>query len=329
MAGAIHGLGLSQWRNADGTPMAGAKLYVFLAETSTPADAFKDFGLTPELIHPHPILTDASGLLPSFWVNDGQFRVRLVNADGSLVLFDEDGIQAIGPSSGEGGGGGGVDSNAIFQTGHFDWQPVSGTRSGWVRANFRTIGSATSGASERANADVEPVFLFLWNTYSDTLCPVGGGRGANAAADWAANKTITTLDMKGIGAIGLADMGGTDSTRLDSVTFSVGNKTTAASLCGAALHTLAQAELPNVNFVVTIPSGEGSHTHDIGMSAANTVQSPGTIPGHSGTFPGANPLGNTNAQTLPAMTGTAASGGSGTAANNMQPSRVGTWYIRL
>lgn len=63
---------------------------------------------------------------------------------------------------------------------------------GWVVANDGTIGSATSGATTRANADCQALFEFLWNTYSNAFAPVGGGRGGSAAADWAANKTIQT-----------------------------------------------------------------------------------------------------------------------------------------
>ena len=65
---------------------------------------------------------------------------------------------------------------------------------GWVRCNGRTIGSASSGATERANADAEDLFLFLWTNFADAQCAVSSGRGASAAADWAANKTIALPD---------------------------------------------------------------------------------------------------------------------------------------
>lgn len=60
-----------------------------------------------------------------------------------------------------------------------------------------TIGDASSGASVRANADQENLFTFLWNNLADTQAPVSTGRGANAAADFAAHKTITLPDMRG------------------------------------------------------------------------------------------------------------------------------------
>jgi len=61
----------------------------------------------------------------------------------------------------------------------------------WVMMDDGTIGSTASGASTRANADTEPLFTLLWNNIINTWCPVSSGRGANAAADFAANKTIT------------------------------------------------------------------------------------------------------------------------------------------
>ena len=64
-------------------------------------------------------------------------------------------------------------------------------RAGWIMANDGSIGSATSGASTRANADTEALYTQLWNNISDTYAPVSTGRGANAAADFAANKTLT------------------------------------------------------------------------------------------------------------------------------------------
>ncbi len=321
MAGCLFGIPLSQQHDANGLPMAACLLYVYEANTSTPAVTYQDSGLTPGLELPHPIVADANGRIPMFWVDDSTYRARLTSSAG-IVQFDEDNILAIGPSSG-GGGGGGVDANALLATGDFLWSPKSGTRAGFVRANGRTIGSATSGAAERANADAEALFLDLWNNYSDTLCAVGGGRGANAAADWAANKTITTLNMRGIGAVGLADMGNSDSGILDNVTFSVGNKTTAASLCGAALHALALSETPAHDHGGTT-SSDGAHTHDTTVNAGADQGVGGGI----GVSPNSIDTAYTSTSNG-AHTHTITSAGSSGAHNNMQPSRVGNWLIKL
>lgn len=62
--------------------------------------------------------------------------------------------------------------------------------SGWVLMNDGTIGSATSGASTRANADTATLYTLIYNNCVDQWCAVTGGRGANAAADFAANKPL-------------------------------------------------------------------------------------------------------------------------------------------
>ena len=51
------------------------------------------------------------------------------------------------------------------------------------------------------------VYTYLYDNYSDSVAPVAGGRGASAAADFAANKTITIPDhadyvMMGVSAAG-------------------------------------------------------------------------------------------------------------------------------
>lgn len=61
---------------------------------------------------------------------------------------------------------------------------------GWVMMNDGTLGNAASGASTRANADTAALFALLWNNTLQADCAVSSGRGASAAADFAANKTI-------------------------------------------------------------------------------------------------------------------------------------------
>ena len=68
---------------------------------------------------------------------------------------------------------------------------------GWVILNGTSIGNAASGATGRANADTANLYALLWDNYPDSSCPVSGGRGANAAADFAANKTLNLLDATG------------------------------------------------------------------------------------------------------------------------------------
>lgn len=59
-----------------------------------------------------------------------------------------------------------------------------------------TIGNASSGATTRANADVENLYRFLWDNLANSEAAVSTGRGASAAADFAANKTLTLPDCR-------------------------------------------------------------------------------------------------------------------------------------
>ena len=74
--------------------------------------------------------------------------------------------------------------------------------SGWLISNGGTIGSASSGATLRANADVEALFTHLWTQYDNTELVIqtsagaGTTRGASAAADFAANKRMPTHDYR-------------------------------------------------------------------------------------------------------------------------------------
>lgn len=317
MAGTIFGLGLSQQIDSDGKPLAGAKLYI--SQNDAPVDIFKTTGLSQSLKHPWPLPTNANGRFPAFWLPDGTYRVRLTTAAG-VGIFDESGILALGPSSGEGGGGDTVDPTAVRKTGDFDPQPYSGVREGYVRANARTIGSAISGAAERAHADCEPLFLNTWGRYSDAQCPVVGGRGLTAAADWAANKQITLPDGRGRSFVGIDGMGHTLAGRLSANTVTTGAPDTPMSFGGLERIILATSELP------AHPHG-ASHSHPLagGIEVTNNGNLGGASPILRPTGSGGTPYGgNTSVNNL-----TTDQTGGGAAHNNMPPFFTGTWYIKL
>lgn len=79
--------------------------------------------------------------------------------------------------------------------------------SGWLLLQGGTIGSASSGGTVRANADTETLYAYLWDNLADAQAAVSTGRGASAAADFAANKTITLPNMRQRFPIGLASAG--------------------------------------------------------------------------------------------------------------------------
>ncbi len=80
-----------------------------------------------------------------------------------------------------------------------------------------------------------------------------------------------------------------------------------------AARTITQGNLPNVSFAVDIPTGQGSHGHIVNPSGGHVGGTDGAVLGNGGV---AAPQGAAEilivANTLPGMSGTAASGGSGT-----------------
>lgn len=175
---------------------------------------------------------------------------------------------------------------------------------GYVLASGRTIGSAASGATERANADCYALFVLLWNSMSNTEAAVSSGRGANAAADWSANKTITLPDLRGRVVAGKDNMGGTTASRLTSASGITG--TTLGASGGAQTHTLTAGE-----------SGLPSHGHSI--SATYVVGGGTAIFGSSG---GAQDLGTPSV-------GSAGPSSASSAHQNTQPTLVLNKIIKL
>lgn len=144
------------------------------------------------------------------------------------------------------------------RTGDLKWALAGSAQVGWVALNGLTIGSAASAATGRANADCQQLYLFLWNNFSNTLCPVIGGRGGSAAADWSANKPITLPDSQCKSLIGVDGMGGAAATgRLAGVPVTAGAAATLGSTLGEALHALATGELAAHNHGVN----ESPHNH--------------------------------------------------------------------
>jgi microcystin-dependent protein len=314
------------WTNA-GVRAAGAKAYFFEADTTTPRSTFHDADLTTP--HTHPVVADGNGRFPAIFIDFGSYRERIRTA-GDTTLWDTDGVPNPAPFNEDVG----VDANALLQTGQFVFELIDGTRPGFVRANGRTIGSGVSGASERANADTEDLYTRLYNALSNTVCPVSTGRGSNAAADFAANKTLGLPDLRGSVPAGLDTMGNGAASRFDaSVPFPVGSASVAGSVAGANHVTLDTTTIPSHTHTFAATSGAGgshahtfsattsagsAHTHTItitdpGHAHGGVVQQPPVLnrsystPGNNGaTWDGALTISNTN----PNTTGIAASSSS-------------------
>jgi hypothetical protein len=323
MAGTIFGIPLSQRVDLNGQPSVGWLIYLYQANTSTPVNSYQDTALT--VLNPWPIAADAYGMMRQFWLADGSYRARATNSDGSITYFDQPSILALGASTGAAPSGG-VDANAIFQTGDVIWSDKSGSKPGWVRDNGRTLGSATSGAFERANSDCQPLFEFLWNTFSDAICPVVSGRGASSLADWTASKQITLPDHRGCGAIGADAMGSTSSGRFASVPIITGAIDTPGSIVGENGHVLTAAEIPAHTHSGTTGDDSPAHTHPYNPPVGSFEQAGGT-PNFAGT-PGTAQTGLPNVKHQHPFTTDNGTGG-GAAHNAVARSIICTVYRKL
>lgn len=310
MAGTIP-LSLTQQLDEFGAPLAGGRLYCIQAGTvSTPQNAYQDSALTIAL--PNPVVLDASGRLPQLFFADGSIKIRLTDVFGNTKL-EADGIIVTGASSG-GGGGSPVDPTTVWQTGDLKARYGTGVHTGFVRANGRTLGSSTSGATERANADAQALFEYLWNT--DANLSVSTGRGATSIADWSANKTIALPDWRGCALAALDDMGNTAAGRLTATYFG-----TAATVLGAAgggeSSTLVTGNLPPYT-----PSGSVSVTGSVPYTStgSNVIGGPTNI-GVSGGF-------TTITITSQTFTGNA-QGGASAPVRTVSPTRLATIYLKL
>jgi microcystin-dependent protein len=308
--------GCSNTSAACGQPLNGGLLYFFQAGTvATRQDSFTDPSLTTT--NPWPLPLDANGRVPPFYLADGSVHVRLTDSAG-LVQFDYPSLLVVGASGG-GGSGAVIDVTTIASVGDTKFRQAAATLSGWVRLNGLTIGSATSGASERANADTQALFVYLYGICDNTHCPVSGGRTGNALNDFNANKALTVPDWRGRGPWGLDDMGNVAAGTYSGVPFSGSDTaTTAGGLAGENAHTLTTAEMPSHNHGVTDPG----HSHTI-SSTAGTF---GVVTGSGGAS--ANPPSVQSTST--ATTGiTITNTGGGGAHNNMARIVLGVWFMKL
>lgn len=310
---------LIPWTDPNGAPYSGGQAFFFDAATTTPRTVYVDSALgTP---HDHPVVANASGMFPAVFLPTGDYRLRILDAD-DVTIWDVDGIST--PIFEDAGGGGGdTPVELLARTGDYKFRHDTGSHSGWVRAAGRTIGDAASGATERANADCEDLFTVLWN--ADTTLSVSGGRGANAASDWAASKTIALPDIRLRGLIGMASMGGSVSTLIAAAAFDGGEDgDDLGATVGAGTHTLTTAQMPSHSHGAGSDTA-GSHSHGYTGTGADVAVNAGSFYAVS-TAPGAQ---TTSTSGSHSHVITISNAGGGEAHANVQPSAVATCYLKL
>lgn len=210
--------------------------------TAAPGNLFTEAG--PGNIPPATRVSDD-------WLNDVQENICQAIEGAGIALVKGDYTQLLQ-----------VIKNFGATTGDGKLTLKSVADSGWIMADDGTIGSAASAATTRAADDTMALFTLLWTNFPDAVAPVSGGRGASAAADWAADKTIQVGTILGR-ALGVAGAGSGLSAR------SLG------AITGAETHQLTVAEMPvhrhsvtkgaDVNGVIgendIYSSGSGGTTH--------------------------------------------------------------------
>jgi microcystin-dependent protein len=302
-----------------------ARIAVFEAGTTTPAAVYldDDFSNPAE----NPMLSDA-GVVPAIYVGNGDYLVRAEDANGTTIRSYDNvtisgGAEVVEP-------GDPSDVTAVFSTGDLKDRYSVGALTGWVRGNGRTIGAAGSGATERANADTEALFLFLWA--ADGNLAVSGGRGASAAADFAAAKTIALPDFRGRFRGTLDDNGGTAAGRLAGITFAYGTATTLGAYGGAITVTIATGNLPAHNHslvggTVSAPVPQlHNHAYTTRSATANAASGGGVTQLWTGTVGTVTSDEGDHTHTL---SGNTANAGSGTALPIPPPFILVSTYLKL
>lgn len=91
-----------------------------------------------------------------------------------------------------------------FNTGDIKQTYNPNPDTGWILSVNGSIGSANSAATY-ANSNTQNLYTLFWTNYNNTQCPVSGGRGASAGADFAANKTLALPASEGMCFIAESD----------------------------------------------------------------------------------------------------------------------------
>ncbi|MDE4910367.1 hypothetical protein PQI07_06580 [Methylobacterium sp. 092160098-2] len=209
-------LSRQQVLDQNGRPILDVRAFFYEAGTTAVMPVYADPGLVQPL--PSPVVPDATGRFPRVYLPVGLYR-EVVFSLSIGTFWDDNGLGVAPPEDGEVGSGSGgstppTDMSVYFSTGDVKWRVDNGLYPGFVRMNGKTIGGVGSGATEFADVSTKALFLYLWNSFPDSIAPVVGGRGSTAGGDFEAGRQITLPDMRGTVQAGLDDMGASASLRL-------------------------------------------------------------------------------------------------------------------
>jgi len=225
-------------------------------------------------------------------------------------------------------------------TGQIVWEPKAGAaaKTGYVRLHGGTIG-LTAG-SEGFGAAFKDLYIYNWGNFDNTLCAVSGGRGLDASADWAANKTLTLLDARGKGPHG-TDTTVSPAGKITAANILVGAPDKAGSSGGNEKHQIAAANLPTGGITSTATVTNGTvpfvGSADGGLVGVDRYNSGGSgqkdsayvILGGSSTASGGNPNMNVGTKNVGVTVASSFTGAANTPLPDMSPFMLGTFYQRM
>lgn len=354
-------LSLQTLLDQNAAPIVGGKVWTFDAGTTTARTVFRDPALSSA--HPNPILTDGFGRIPAIYVGPGAYKVVLQDASGGEIATADQlpgGVTSTTPTP---------DTSTVIPPGFIAAGFSTGALDGWVIANGKTLGSASSSASGLAADTTLPLFSVLWN--ENASLAVSGGRGLSATADWNAGKAIALPDLRDRALVGRDSMGSSAAGGITSATTATPDQV--GTLFGAEAVALTTPQLASHTHTATIgaaggftPAGtlstDAGHTHsgttDVQNAHSHTIPSDsfkitgatgttewvgnvlgfanntGTQPGHAHNY--TTGTGGVHSHTFSGTavadhthTPTISAAGSGSAHPNMPPGMLVTWYIKL
>jgi len=213
-----------------------------------------------------------------------------------------------------------------FQTGDLlPWAFNTIRTGGWLWLNGTTIGSAASGATQRANADTLALYTMLWADYSNTVLPIETSsgvvttRGISAAADFAANKRLPMPDYRGRAIFGLDTMGGTTTAgRITTADSGVSGVTLGAA---GGLEAVALSENQNGQHTHAANITDPGHIHQVTDRSFQMITAPAGSAGYYAQPPAGSSVSTTG---ISIINGTS---GNGAKHQNLPPAIITGGYI--
>jgi hypothetical protein len=162
----------------------------------------------------------------------------------------------------------------VYMTGVISFHAAVAGQPGWLRVDGKSIGSAASGATARANADTYNLFAYLWANFTNAQIAiqdnagVASVRGASAIADFNAGKRLPLNDP------------GADFPRILSATVQPGRKewSREGQQLADHYHALQDNRIDQGNTGSTTAAGDGA-TAQIGnpLTFGPTLATGGTV----------------------------------------------------